>query len=287
MKLQLIYDYNFYDTDDMEDCAAEADNGYYSYASNVHVNYKLPHEKVSFNDAFYRRMDKYFLNSSRHSNKTLIEIPDDIMFQYMIDGLFDYDFISYEMCKHRIGISNIEGNSTRYSDKGNYATKGYYSSKNKTEDERMFIYGTSTDSENDTERRGRGDFHVVPNNEHYSNIAEIVRPYVVYRFVEWFKMGADAIYDTQDIKLKRLTEYDYDGEVVGGYTKGSSINYLPGERGSTRIYPMRSDQLSLCMKFWEIDHDIFLEARKYISDNEIEAYKALYNMIQREISETK
>lgn len=286
MKLQLIYDYNFYDNDDMDDEGAAPQDGYYSYASNVHINYKLPHEKVSFNDAFYRRMEKYFLNSSRYNNKTLIEIPDDIMFQYMIDGLFDYDFIAYDMCKHRIGISNTEHVSTRYRDEGiyNYATKGYSSNSN-AENERMFTYGNSTDSENDTERRARKDYHVVPNNEHYSNIAEIVRPYVVYRFVEWFKMGADVIYDTQDIKLKRLTSYD-DGEVIG-FTKGSSINYLPGERGSTRVYPMRGDQLSLCMKFWEIDHDIFLEARKYISDNEVEAYKALYNMIQREISETK
>lgn len=282
MKLQLIYDLNYASDDDWGDSKDEE----IGYASNVYTNDKLPHETVSFHDAMYKRMEKYFSGNGRFDSLTLVEIPDDITFQYMVEGAFDYDYVAYNLHDYKICISNNTYMSTKYGRNDSYAYASSTRLASSLDDNNMFSFGTSNDSKFDEELDSRPKYSIVPEKENYSNIEEVLRPFIVYKFAEWFKRGASIIYDTQSIynTSRYGGEVAEDTRIVG---KGSIIKYLPGERGCDRTFNMRYEQFIHCFGFWMSDHPIFNEARQFISDNEIEAYKSLRNLIHAEISETK
>lgn len=286
MKLQLIYD--FYDRDDGEDVCCDGE--YYGYATDVHTNSKLPHENKTFNEEVHRKMSKYFKHSARTDNRTLVEIPDDIMFQFMIDGVYDYDYIAYNMIDGRICISNTKQGACRY---GN-DEYGYGCSNNADGDEEKFFkFNLDNSSKLDKERDSRNSYMIVPDGEHYKNIHEVLMPYIVYRFVQHFKMGVGCISQTQVLNSVR-SEYEYETEEIcyevhsnGEYIFSGSQLFDDDETNCRRTWDMSSDTFVLCLQFWVEDHPIFLAAKDFISDRDVEIYKLFYNKIMSKITETK
>lgn len=285
MKLQLIYD--FYDVDDCEDGCC--DEEYCGFATDVHTNSKLPHENKTFHEEVNRKMNKYFKHSARTENRTLVEIPDDVIFQYMLDGVFDYDYIAYNMIDGRICISNTKYGACRY---GN-DDYGYGMMKDDDSDGSFFKFNIDSSSKIDKERDKREPYMIVPDGEHYKNIHEVLMPYLVYRFVEHFSTGAECLIQTQVLDSVR-NEFEYEAEEVcyeihsnGDYIFAGSSVFDDDETQCRRTWDMRLDTFVLCLRFWAEDHPIFLAARDFISDRDIETYKSFYNKIMSKISETK
>jgi len=279
LKLQLLYD--FLSPPDNDGDYVDEDVG---YASNSYTNSKLPHEHTNFHSSLFSRMSKYFKSINRYATISLVEVPDDVMFQYMIENVFDYDYVSYDMFQHRICISNSKYESTRYGRE----SYGYATASNSSSyaNGNIFTFGHEHNSELEKTQDERKTYCIVPDAEHYSNILEVLRPHVVYEFARWFKEGARIIGETQDLGI-----ISYSDDPVGDYgynsVKNSGRIFLDNEKGSTETFNLRYDQFSTCMDFWMNDHVLFTEARQFISDLEVEAYRALYAMIHTEITETK
>lgn len=288
MKLKLIYDFFSFpngDQQDFEDCV-EGDSG--GFCSNFHTDSRLAHEKEGFQSSIYNRMYKYFSSRDKTKGITLVDIPDDIMLQYMMDGVFDYDYIAYDMHMNKICISNKKYAVTNYGD-DRYGFGNSYSNYNTQEDVRIFDFVVDTTSEHDKQLNNRDEYVIVPDGEHHKNIVEALRPYVVYRFVEWFKQSAKIIYTTQNFVSGYKRNHPQPANDTSDTTNqsGRNITFLPDESGCTRVWDMRFDMFTMCLNFWLNDHEIFLEARKFISDHEVEAFRELCFRTNQQISETK
>lgn len=279
MKIQLIYDF-FTGRDNEDDCCIDEDTG---YASDSYISSAHKHEHTSYGELIHKQMSKYFRHVNRHDDIGLVDIPDVIMMQYMLEGVFDYDYLSYNMYDHRMCISNDMFECSRYGVHNRWASGTSYGKDNG--ETHMFTFDVSGNSAYSKQAIDRKDYMIVPDGDHYTNIHEIVEPYVAYKFAQWFARGAEVILGTQKHNINR-SGYNID--------EPSPMNENPTKRVfesdetmNQSYWEMRYDTFYMCMEFWKNDHPLFKSARYFISDLHIEAYKLLDNRINQKNSETK
>lgn len=286
MKLQLLYDTNYASSDAMNTDAEDDDDG--GYCSDHYINSRHPHECLSYHEALYQQVNKYFRNVSKTSGKTLIDVPDEIMLQYMLEGVYDNDYLAYDFYEHRLCISNEARGALRYGEESRY---GHAVSRwvNNSQNSLFFKFDISTLSPYDVQNNTREDYMIVPDGEHYRNIIEAIEPYVQYKFVEFFKMGAEMIYSTQRFDGNRPSHGDeeiwYEDMNLDTLTRVRRV-FKDDEVGCRNTWDMRYDAFVMCLQFWETDHKIFVDTSKYFSDYEIEAYRLMDNRIKNKISGT-
>lgn len=284
MKLQLVIDFNTLREDGCDEDYAEP----YGFVSDRMINSMHPHEMMTFSETIAEKMSKYCRHLDRNEYKILIDVPDEAMFQYMLDGVYDYDYIAYNMGSGRMCIAKSAYQACRYGDD----RYGYAKGCSEDEESRFFKFGVSSESQHDVLTNSRDDYSIVPDGEHYKNIHDAVYPYVVWKFVEYFKMGSDCISRTQQFSGQRKHNH-IDGDVCyEEYNSGESLFvgkriFDDDEHGCMDTWNMRLDFFMSCLQYWIDDHDLFLSARRFISDNEIENYKRFRNKIMAQISETK
>jgi|AGFS01.1.fsa_nt_gi hypothetical protein len=285
MKLQLIIDFNTLRDDcDEEDCIAEP----YGYVSDRASFAMHPHELMTFTETASHKISKYCRHLDRNEYKVLIDVPDEAMFQYMLDGVYDYDYIAYNMESGKMCIAKGAYEACRYGDN----RYGYGKACGEDEEGRFFQFGISSESQHDGLTNARPDYSIVPDGEHYKNIHDAVYPFVVWEYVKYFKMGSDCINRTQQFAGQRKRNYNDDDAVYEEYSTSEHLFagkrvFDDDEHGCTETWHMRVDFFMKCMQFWMDDHSLFLSARKFISDYEIENYKRFHNKIMAQISETK
>lgn len=289
MKLQLIYD-NDYGKEDA--CGEVEDVG---YASDFYIDSTLPHERLDYYTAMYRQMNKYFRSHSRTSNKVLVDVPDAVMMQYMLEGVYDFDYIAYDFNDHRICISNSEYMALRYGEERKYG-RGYSNSVMGEEEGtgEMFHFSVQDESLHKQKNSKREEYMIVPDGEHYVNILEALRPYINYYYINSFKECANLIYNTQ----KFSTRYHHPSDPypeIDGWCEETNIEsmfrtkriFQSDETEFRGSVDMRYDTFTFLLESWKSDKQIFTDNRQYLSDREVEAFRALHTRIMAKISETK
>lgn len=280
MKFKLIFDSSVPDKDG--DCMGEAeDNG---YCSDFYVNSRHEHEKGNYRDLLYRRMNKYFRCRGRSQDMQLVDVPDEIMLQYMLEGVYDMDWMAYNFRNNCIGISNTARGALRYGDEPYYGmSSGSSKFSMKVDDPHFFSFGISTDSPYEIQNSTREDYQLVPDGDHYKNIIESIEPYTTFRLSQQFATCSDVIYSTQDFGKDEPRYGIYDEIQDDVWYEDQSLDqllslkrvFMSDEHKSKETWDMRYEAFVMCLEFWRDDHPAFLACKKYLSDYQIEAFRLL------------
>lgn len=287
MKLKLIYDSNRYSGDCETGWIDEDEAG---YCSDTYVNSRHPHESNDYNDIMNRYMRKYCRSKDRSKDMHLVDIPDAIMLQYMLEGVYDLDWIVYNFNDFRISISNTARGALRYGDEHRY---GGSKSNWEMPNQNFFEFAISTTSAYEAQNAAREDYMLIPDGEHYKNIQEVLEPYVQFRLVQHFSTCSDMIRSSQDFG-RSDSRYDYDTECDSLWYEDQTLDAMlsmkrvfhPDEHKCLEFWDIRYETFLMCLEFWREDHPSFLAIRQYLSDYEIESFRLLDERIKRKVSGT-
>lgn len=213
MKLYFIIDYKHNDEDEYA-ISISGNN----LIGNTHGNRNTmvhPHENYTDLSHFikYRVFRDQLRYNYRDYEHQLIEIPDEFLFQYMMIGLRDYDFIVYNLQTKRIAIGNDSYDCKAFVNRiddnqntnvGNYpkaSSGGSHYSTNAVLDFNIY----------DEPEEEREDILVEINSTNgYPEILELLTPYVHNLYIR----------DT-----KNLCNFLSDHPGIGKNTMSSSNNY--------------------------------------------------------------
>lgn len=115
MKLRLSIEFDADDDDIYGDCTDES-----TPASSHPANTTLPHENRTFDSTLlYNVLSGLTRSSYNEYELPLIDVPDDLLFQFMVMGIKDGDHIAYNYETHRIVIANKGRLARRYAARTN------------------------------------------------------------------------------------------------------------------------------------------------------------------------
>lgn len=290
MKLKLIYDTSSSNDRYSDDIACDEDPG---YCSDTYVNSRYDHERTSYHEVLYRYMNKYCKGKGRTENMHLVDIPDEIMLQYMLEGVYDMDWLAYDFRDFRISISNSSYGALRYGEERRYGRAGNVNAYGDTV-ERFFEFDLSSTSSYELQNNAREDYMLIPDGEHYNNIQEVLEPYVQFRFTQHFNMCSDIIRSTQDFGKfedrygREEAEADdlwYEDRTLDNMLSMKRV-YQPDESKSRNSWDISYDTFIMCLTFWRDDHPTFIACKPYLSDFTIESFRLLDERIKRKVSGT-
>lgn len=292
MKLKLIYDtsncsHGIYGID-CDDIACEEDPG---YCSDSYVNSRHDHERTDYFEVLHRYINKYCKGRGRTENMHLVDIPDEIMLQYMLEGVFDMDWLAYDFKDFRISISNSSYGALRYGEERRYGRAGGVN-PNGQQNNRFFEFDISNTSSYELQNNAREDYMLIPDGEHYKNIQEVLEPYVHFRFTQHFNMCSDIIRTTQEFGVvddryyrDEAEELWYEDRTLDDMLSMKRI-YQPDESKSRQSWDISYDTFLMCLAFWRDDHPTFVACKPYLSDFVIESFRLMDERVKRKVSGT-
>jgi|SRR6478609_328016 len=292
MKLKLIYDSDAYCGVGDDICMEEDDDP--GYCSDQYVNSRHDHERTDYRELLHRQMNKYCRSKARTQDMHLVDVPDEIMLQYMLEGVYDLDWIAFNLKDYRISISNTAWGALRYGEERRYGRGGSVSANGGVPNQRFFEFNISATSAYDAQNSAREDYMLVPDGEHYKNIKEALEPYVQFRLAQHFSTCSDMIRSTQDFGKSDCRYGGYEIEEDGLWYEDQTLDtmlsmkrvFQPDEHKCRDSWDIRYDTFLMCMEFWREDHPSFLAIRQYLSDYEIESFRLLDERIKRKVSGT-
>lgn len=193
MKLNLIINFNVKETDHYasEDDRVAPASSEYIRNENVHM-----HENyIDFgNFIIYRGFnDVVFRSRYEDFEHALIEVPDELVFQFMLLGIKDYDFIVYNHYTKRIIIGNDSYDLTYYSstneDLENInrrigGIRACSSSNSSRVSERFFDFKNSNNNDCEDEDSTEHLLFEIDHNNGYNDFLEVLKPYINHKFVK-------------------------------------------------------------------------------------------------------
>lgn len=283
MKLKLIYDTSSvgnnsrYDLD-CDDVGEDEDPG---YCSDYYINSRHEHERTDYFEVLHRYMNKYCKGKGRAENMHLVDIPDEIMLQYMLEGVYDMDWLAYDFKDFRISISNSSYGALRYGEERRYGRAGG-TNPNYQPNQHFFEFDISQNSSYELQNASRKDYMLIPDGEHYKNIKEVLEPYVHFRFTQHFIMCSDIIRTSQDFG-KSNNRYGYGDEEDTMWYEDQTIDsmlsmkriYQPDENKCRQSWDISYDTFIMCLQFWRDDHPTFVACKPYLSDYVIESFRLI------------
>lgn len=292
MKLKLIYDTSNVGNSryslDCDEISEDEDPG---YCSDSYINSRHDHERTDYYEVLHRYINKYCKGKGRTDNMHLVDIPDEIMLQYMLEGVYDMDWLAYDFKDFRISISNSSYGALRYGEERRYGRAG--GNPASYANQRFFEFDISQESAYELQNAAREDYMLIPDGEHYKNIQEVLEPYVHFRFTQHFTMCSDLIRTSQDFG-KSDNRYGYPEEEDSMWYEDQTIDsmlsmkriYQPDEHKCRQSWDISYDTFLMCLQFWRDDHPTFLACKPYLSDFVIESFRLLDARIKSKLSGT-
>ncbi|AIT14305.1 hypothetical protein GNZ01_07060 [Escherichia coli] len=235
MKLYLIVDYN----KDYAGNFTEDSDGYCT-STNVNVRSSSAHEHESCKNLkdfiAYRAFEKNFCRS-RYSKfeYPLIDVPDDLMFQLMLTGVQDYDYIAYNHITKKIYIGTSSHDTSMYAscpDDRMNDRKSYYSgsvglndSLNKNS---FFEYVYDYHHE----KKEREDYCIaIDSTNGYEDVKEALMPYIIEKYYKDFQYCSNFLIRNSIIIGRQSSAYSqyYNDSPVASANEMCDILQIPRE----------------------------------------------------------
>ena len=275
MKLRFLIDTEnpFRWGDDGDDCADER-------STNSWVNSRHHHEYQSIKELLYNDYRKYCDGTGHNKfvRTELIELPDEVMFQYMMDGIEDEDYLVYNPFTERLVLSNNISDACElaYRDRTSNSSHGraiggYKNSASGT----SLILDWSNDSrtafvkDEIITREVQDDF--------YNLVWSAVKPYFQHWFTKSFIHAASTLYSDQNKKYQEVYA------VLRNEPYGME-EAVPCDNYKTRL-PFNIDALVFIFNQYCDDGEFFLEGKKYFDHNNLETFRLIYMICHRKSTE--
>lgn len=257
MKLYLITDFK------KGDYLEEAEDSSSIGTTHRNMDQMHGHERYQTLDYFikYKIFNGLCRNGRQNHEYQLVEIPDELVFQYMLLGLKDLDFICYNHETKRVIISNSANNASYYagsdysvddSESSNHAYGGHVGYAKMKKDAPMFDFYLRDD-----EKTERDPFLFEPDLDVYSDFVEVLMPYVhnLYR-----QNLITALYylKYEDFPIGPRTKNIGDGRMVkADYDEIKKLN-VPG------------DELVFLFQSYFDDDEFWIASTEFITKNDME-----------------
>lgn len=273
MKIRLLID-----TEDPERWGEDACIGSNDGRSTDHwVSARHPHEFTTIKEQLYDGYRKYCTeNYQKFPSTVLIELPDEVMFQYMMDGLEDEDFLVYNVFTEKLVFSNQlndaceEAYSTSKTNSA-YLRGGMSSTDDEETDYILTWYQgrvrTAFDKENTIVREVKDEF--------YGLIYKEVKPYIQHWYNTKFLLCAEGLQGTVNERYEEV----YNNKPVISTTK---VHAEPCSSPNTNMnMNIKTDGLFFVFKQYCDDGEFYLGGKKYFSFYSTETFRILYLELHR------
>lgn len=193
MKLNFIINFNVKETDHYasEDDRVAPASSEYVRNENVHM-----HENYTDfgNFIIYRGFnDVVFRSRYEDFEHALIDVPDELVFQFMLLGIKDYDFIVYNHYTKRIIIGNDSYDLTYYSStdedlenlkRRSGGIRGCSSSNSSRMSERFFDFKNSNNNDCEDADNTEHLMFEIDHNNGYNDFLNVLKPYINHKFIK-------------------------------------------------------------------------------------------------------
>lgn len=234
-----------------------------SKASTVYVNDRHPHETCTFYDVLRENYRKYCReNVNIRTQSVLIDIPDDIMFQFMMEGVHDYDYLVYNLRTKKLVFSaNLdEAHNEAYSTDGNNSKSWGTANRNKQD----IILDWDVISYNYNIRESKV---YVAEGPQYLDVLEYVKPNIQeWANTKYYLIAFDLNTVVTELENERSPEL---------YTS-RSCDPVPENYSRENGSNLSIEGLEFLIKEYIEDGEYFLGAKKFITESQIEVLRRIY-----------
>lgn len=245
-----------------EDCVGSDPEGHNSYTSQRHH-----HELYSFKEMFREEFRQYCVENYHHETKTfLIDIPDDIGFQFMMQGIMDGDYLAYNLYTDTYAFSTVLSiaESATYDD--GTGTKGVaWGSSVKSV--QMIEWGV-----HDDRKRTREDVTIVVDDAFYANLHEYCKPIIEH----WAYTKYYQIYSDLNTVLHKKEE-----EVYPAVQVSANVPLLAEESERKPFTYLSMDALNFLFHQYFTDGEYYLACKDELASHQIEFYRRMYVYMHR------
>lgn len=248
-----------------DDCIAEED---YLASSDKPHTARHKHERSDSSDILRGLLRGHMCSTdSRYMKTQLVEIPDEIAFQFMMDGVHDNDFIAYNPRTKRIAFS-ADWNEAQdrvnipldHDISSNY---GYVKVSSGTNAGYMFDFG-------------RPKYNISPREEtvyevqgeQYGEMYKVLSPYIQY----WFTQHLEAIGMDLGNTISHITD-----ELLGAKLS----DYYPEEEGSVETLTMNFTTASYIFHEYMDDGELYELTKERYSPSCKENLRKLHVAVHR------
>lgn len=269
MKLYLIVDYNKgYDGNYSEDSEG------YCTSTNVNVRSSSTHEHEAITNLkdfiAYRAFEKNFCRS-RYSKfeYQLIEVPDELMFQFMLTGVQDYDYIAYNHITKKIYIGTSVYDTSMYAscpDDRMNDRKSYYSGSvgsNSSSNKNLFFEYEFDIHHHEKERE---DYCTEINSSNgYEEVKSALMPYIVEKYYKDFLYCSNYL-NRNSIVIGRQS-YAY-----GKYYNDSPVS---ADNGYNDVLSIPRDDMVFIFTSFIDDDELYIKNKHRFMPSKIEVIRSV------------
>lgn len=260
--------------DEGDDCSDER-------STNSWVNSRHRHEFQTIKELVYDDYRKYCDGTGHHKfvRTELIEVPDEVMFQYMMDGIEDEDYLVYNPFTERLVLSNnisdacdLAYRSKNHNSSGRHLQGAAYAN-NSVKSTLILDWTherkTAFVKDEIITREVQDDF--------YNLVWAAVKPYFQHWFTKSFIHAGSVLYTDQHKKYKEV--YNFLNNEPYGMEEA-----VPCDNYKTRL-PFNIDALVFLFFQYCDDGEFFLEGKKYFDHNNLETFRLIYMICHRKSTE--
>lgn len=246
-----------------EDCVGGQADGHNSYTAQQHH-----HELLTFKEMFREEFRQYCIDSYHLETKTsLIDIPDDIGFQFMMAGIMDGDYLVYNLYTENyvFGSSLSEAENATYDDGSNRQGVSWGGSV-KSSSSTMIEWGVQ-----DKPKSAREEVTIVVEDAFYANLHEYCKPVIEHwMYTKYFQICSDlnTVLNNKEQEI---------------YPISVSVNVpLLAEESERKPFTYISmDALNYLFQQYINDGEYYLACKDELTPHQIEFYRRMYVYLHR------
>lgn len=247
-----------------EDSISRDPEGHNSYTRQRHQ-----HEIYSFKEMFREEFRQYCVESYHHESKTiLIDIPDDIGFQFMMQGIMDGDYLAYNLYTENYAFStNISSADNATYDDGSTAGTLWGGSVKSNSSTPMLEWGI-----HDKPIRTREQVTIPVESEFYANLHEYCKPIIEHwAYTKYFQICSDlnTVLGNKEEKIGPVIQVTLNVPTAAEDTERKPFTYIS------------MDALNFLFFQYVNDGDIYLACKEELSPHHIEFYRRMYLYLHR------
>lgn len=236
--------------------------------SNVYVQSRHKHERKTFWEVFYDLAGARCSHNDKEFSTVLIDIPDDIMFQYMVEGINDNDYLVYNLYTEKLVVGNCLYTAGTLA----YSTSGHSHSQSTgramrgmgRQNNASLMFDWYPERENESTAK---EIVFDIQDTFYNLVYSAIKPYIEHWFCLNFKMTSRLFMDLKG-------EYIDDGE-----------DYPVAEASSR--YNISTDEVRFIFDQYIEDGYWYKAIEKNLTLNDIEPYRNFYLHIWKLITEVQ
>lgn len=246
-----------------DDCVSNEPSGHNSYTQLRHK-----HERYTFKEMLREEFRPYCIDSYHQEPKSfLIDIPDDIGFQFMMQGIMDGDYLAYNLYTEKYAFSNSVGLADDATYNDGSSVQGVAWGGNMHSGHPMIQWGieekpTST----------RKDITIPVEDEFYTNLHEYCKPIIEHwAYTKYFQICADlntVLLEKEESIFTPITSYENIPEDIAN-----------SERKPGTFISM--DCLNFLFFDYINDGEMYTASKEHLHAHQIEFYRRMYVYMHR------